>query len=236
MAKVVFGGGVSAISGKMGGTVYARNKGGAYTRNFAVPTNPSTVYQEEARDRLTQYSNEWRGLTEQQRLSWNEWANTHPILDRLGATKLLTGAQAYTKINTNRDLAGDATANATIPSDPEWVNLIIDTTAPVVAEIADGSILVTLGAGAAADQIVFVFATGPISPGISNYFNVERLIGAHTLTAEDITAGEFDIFDLWTSRFGPLTGNAGRKIGLHSYQYLQGQLGAAMQSVGIIAE
>lgn len=235
MAKVVFGGGVSAISGKIGGTVYSRNKGGAYTRNFAVPTNPSTVYQEEARDRLTQYSNEWRGLTEEQRLSWNEWAATHPILDRLGASKLLTGAQAYTKINTNRDLAGDATANATVPSDPEWVNLILDTTAPLVADISDGSILVPLGAGALAGQVLFFFATGPISAGISNYFNVERLIGAHTITEGEITDTEIDIFDLWTARFGPLTGQAGRKIGLHSYQYLQGQLGAAMQQTGIIA-
>lgn len=234
MAKVVFGGGVSAISGKIGGTVYSRNKGGAYTRNFAVPTNPSTVYQEEARDRLTQYSNEWRGLTEQQRLSWNEWAATHPILDRLGAAKLLTGAQAYTKINTNRDLAGDATANATIPSEPAWVSLIIDTTAPLTADISDDEILVALGAGAAADQVVFFFATGPISPGISNYFNTERLIAAHTITEGEVTAVEIDIVAEWTSRFGPLTGQAGRKIGIHAYQYQQGQLGAAMQISGNI--
>lgn len=234
MAKVVFGGGVSAISGKMGGTVYARNKGGAYTRNFAVPTNPSTVYQEEARDRLTQYSNEWRGLTEEQRLAWNEWAASHPVLDRLGASKLLTGAQAYTKINTNRDLAGDATANATIPSEPAWTSGIMDTAAPLVADISDGEIMLPLGAGAAADQIVFVFASPAISPGVSNYFNLERLIGVHTIDAGEVTAEEFDIFDLWTARFGPLTGQAGRKIGVHCYQYLEGQLGASMAQTGII--
>lgn len=234
MAKVVFGGGVAGISGKTGGTVYARNKGGAYTRNFVMPTNPSTVYQEEARDRLTQYSNEWRTLTDAQRLQWNEWANTHPVIDRLGATKLLTGAQAYTKINTNRDLAGDATANAVTPSDPAWVPLIVDTAVPLVIDISDASVLVPLGSGAAADQVLFIYITGAISPGISNYVNNERLAAVVTLDAGNITDGEVDIGAEWVARFGPLTGQAGRKVGMHAYEYQEGQLGAAMQDSGII--
>ena len=234
MAKVVTGGGVAAISGKSGGTVFARNKGGAYMRNFVKPTNPSTVYQEEARDRLTQYSNEWRTMTDAQRIAWSEWAATHPFLDRLGAAKTLTGAQAYVKINTNRDLAGDATANTTVPSEPVWVASILDTAAPLVADIGEGEILVPLGAGALAAQILFLFMTAPISAGIMNYFNQERLVVAHTITGDEITAGEIDVFDAYTTRLGPLTGNAGRKIGLHGYQYLQGQLGAAMQLSGVI--
>ena len=235
MAKVVFGGGVSAISGKTGGTVYARNKGGAYTRNFVKPTNPATVYQEEARDRLTQYSNEWRTLTDQQRDAWNAWAGTHPIIDRLGASKLMTGAQAYTKINTNRDLAGDATTNSTVPEEPEWTSLIIDTATPIAADVSDGEVLIPLGDGAANDQVLFCYVTKPLSAGISNFTNEERLVAVHTIGGTEVADGEFDIGAEFEARFGPLTGNAGRKVGCHIYQYLQGQLGAAMQDTGIIA-
>ena len=234
MAKVVLGGGVAAISGKVGGAVFARNKGGAYMRTFVKPTNPSTVYQEESRDRLTQYSNEWRTLTDPQRNSWNAWAATHPVIDRLGASKLLSGAQAYVKVNTNRDLAGDPATNSTVPSDPVWVTAIVDTATDLVADISDGTVLIPLGAGAAAAQVVFVYATGPISPGISNFANIERLVAVVTLSAGNITDQTVDVAAEWTVRMGPLTGQAGRKIGMHAYQYLQGQTGSAYQDSGII--
>ena len=234
MAKVLFGGGVSAISGKMGGTVYARNKGGAYTRNFVKPTNPATVYQEEARDRLTQYSNEWRTMTDAQRLAWNNWADANPILDRLGAAKLLTGAQAYVKINTNRDLAGDAATNSTVPSAPVWVSGIIDTAGVITADVSASEINLPLGAGAVADQIVFFFITPAVSNGITNWTNTERLVAVVTLDANQITAVEVELGAEWIARFGPLTGQAGRKVGCHAYQYLQGQLGSAYQVTGVV--
>lgn len=235
MAKVALGGGVAAISGKSGGTVFARNKGGAYMRNFVKPTNPSTAYQEEARDRLTQYSNEWRTLTDAQREAWNAWASEHPVLDRLGAAKTLTGAQAYTKINTNRDLAGDAATNSTVPSDPAWTAAIIDTSEALAVDVSEGELLVPLGTGAAANQIVFCYLTPAISPGITNSANQERLIAAHTITAEEVGDGAIDLAADWTDRFGPLTGQTGRKIAGHFYQYLQGQTGAAYATSGVVA-
>lgn len=235
MAKIALGGGVAAISGKSGGTVFARNKGGAYMRNFVKPTNPSTTYQEEARDRLTQYSNEWRTLTDAQRESWNAWAAEHPVLDRLGAAKTLTGAQAYTKINTNRDLAGDTTDNAVVPSDPEWTNGIVNTDEALTVTVTGPTVIIPLGAGAAADQIVFVYATPAVSAGITNATNQERFIGEVTLTAGMVEDGEIDVAALWTDRFGTMAGALGRKVSVRAYQYLQGQTGAAYQVSGIVA-
>lgn len=235
MAKIALGGGVAAISGKSGGTVFARNKGGAYMRNFVVPTNPSTTYQEEARDRLTQYSNEWRTLTDAERESWNAWAAEHPVLDRLGAAKTLTGAQAYTKVNTNRDLAGDSTANATVPSDPAYTNNIVNTSAPLVATVTGPSVLLPLGAGAAENQVLFIYATPAISAGITNATNQERFIGAVTLTSGMVDDEEIELDALWTARFGAMAGQIGRKIAVRAYQYLQGQTGAAYSVSGIVS-
>ena len=235
MAKIVTGGGVAAISGKLGGTVFASNKGGAYMRNFKVPTNPKTSYQEDARDSLAQYSNEWRTLTDEQRESWVAWAATHPVVDRLGASRNLTGSQAYVKINANRDLAGDTTANATVPSDPTFVQAIVDVAEPIVADVSDASIIITLGAGAAENQVLFVYVTPALSAGINASFGQERLLPAITLDAGMITAEEVEIDIAWIARFGSMTGLAGKKLSAHVYQCLQGQTGAAMQVSGIIA-
>src|SRR5439155_18595087 len=46
MAKVQFGSGVAYISGRIAGTVHARNKGGSYIRRFSVPINPATGFQQ----------------------------------------------------------------------------------------------------------------------------------------------------------------------------------------------
>ena len=235
MAKIVTGGGVAAISGKLGGTVFASNKGGAYMRAFKVPTNPKTTYQEDARDSLAQYSNEWRTLTDGQRESWNAWAAAHPVVDRLGASRLLTGSQAYVKINANRDLAGDATANATVPGDPAFVQSIVDVSVPIVADVSDASVIIALTAAAVAGQVLFVYITPALSPGINASFGQERLLPAITIDAGQVTALEIEIDVDWIARFGPLTGQAGKKLSAHVYQCLQGQTGAAMTVSGIIA-
>ena len=235
MAKIVTGGGVAAISGKLGGAVFASNKGGAYMRAFTKPTNPKTSYQEDARDSLAQYSNEWRGLTDEQRESWAAWAATHPIVDRLGASRNLTGSQAYVKINANRDLAGDATANATVPSDPAFVQAIVDVASPIVADVSNTAITIPLGAGAADGQFLFVYITPALSAGINASFGQERLLPVVAIDAAMVAAEEIEIDVEWMARFGSMAGLAGKKLSAHCYQVLQGQTGAAMQVTGIIA-
>ena len=234
MAKIVTGGGVAAISGKLGGAVFASNKGGAYMRAFTKPTNPKTSYQEDARDSLAQYSNEWRVLTDEERESWAAWAATHPIVDRLGASRNLTGSQAYVKINANRDLAGDATANATVPGDPSFTQAIVDVTESIAADISNNNILVPLGAGAADGQFLFVYITPALSAGINASFGQERLLPVIAIDAGMVSAGEVNVGPEWVSRFGALTGLTGKKLSAHCYQVLQGQTGAAMQVTGII--
>lgn len=234
MAKVVTGGGVGAISGKIGANVFARNKGGAYMRNFAKPTNPNTSYQQNARDRLTQYSNEWRSLTEGQQEAWTAYAETHPVLDRLGATIYLTGAQAYVKVNTNRDLAGDATTNSTVPGDAAFTPAIFDVATALVIDISDGSLDVSLGAGAAADQVVFLYVSPLQSAGVQNVSAVLRLLEAHTITAGEVTAGLIDVGAAYIARFGALTGQAGKKVVAFGYEYDQGVLSAGSRMAGLV--
>ena len=235
MAKVQFGGGIAGMSGKLGGNVFARNKGGAYSRNWVKPTNPSTPAQQNQRNTLALKSAAWRLLTDEQRNSWKSWADDNPVLDRLGASIVLTGAQGYTKININRDNAGDGATQSTTPSAPTFAANVLDTTGSVASDIAASTMTIPLGAGAAENDIVFLFASKPVSAGVTNTNSQLRLIEVVTLSAAQISASEVSIFTNYTSVFGALTGKAGLRVNVSGRQYDEGQLNTAQEVTGILA-
>jgi len=235
MAKVQFGGGISAMSGKMAGNVFARNKGGAYVRNWVKPTNPATTKQQNQRNTLSLKSAAWRGLTDGQRDSWKSWADDNPVLDRLGASIVLTGAQSYTKININRDNASDAAVQADVPSAPTFAANVLDTSGSLDIQIAGDTFLVPLGAGAAENDIVFVFASKPVSAGVTNTNSQMRLVSVVTLNAAQISASEVEIITPYKSTFGVLTGKTGLRVNVSGRQYDEGQLNTAQDVTGTIA-
>ena len=234
MAKIVFGGGVSQASGKIGGTVYARNKGGSYSRNFVVPANPQTAKQSAQRNLLGLKSAAWRALSDVQRDAWISWADENPILDRLGNSIILSGAQAYNKINMNRTNAGDAAAQGTTPSTASFTADVIDTTGALDMNITSAFLRIPLGAGAAADQIIFAHASKPVSAGVSNTNSIMRLIQVVTLTGADITATYFDIYSAYVSYIGAITGKAGFRVNVSAQQYDEGQFSVPAKVTGTI--
>ena len=115
MAKVQFGSGVAYISGRIAGTVHARNRGGSYIRRFSVPVNPSTTFQQQIRSSLATASAAWRNLSAGVQLAWGAWAETHPVIDRLGAAIKLSGAQAFVAVNRNAFSAGLGALSIEVP-------------------------------------------------------------------------------------------------------------------------
>jgi hypothetical protein len=86
------------LSGKLAGTVYARNKGGAYVRQWVKPTDPQTVAQLSARANFASSSSSYHSLTDPQKAQWNGFALTnftpkHPITG-----VLYSGQQAYNSL------------------------------------------------------------------------------------------------------------------------------------------
>lgn len=106
MGLIKFGGGVAAISGKIGGTVYARNRGGAYARNWAKPTNTPTAKQSANRLAFGNISKDWAGLTEIQQEGWNTLASTVSRMNRLGDAYTPTGRQIYLESSNNMRVVG----------------------------------------------------------------------------------------------------------------------------------
>lgn len=106
MGLIKFGGGVSAISGKIGGTVYARNRGGAYARNWAKPTNTPTTKQSANRLAFGNVSKDWAALTEAQQSGWNALASTVTRINRLGDAYTPTGRQIFLESANNMRVIG----------------------------------------------------------------------------------------------------------------------------------
>lgn len=65
------------LRGKIGGTVYSRNKAGAYARARVTPVNPQTVRQQAARYRFGNMSILFQSLSTMQKNCWESFAKTH---------------------------------------------------------------------------------------------------------------------------------------------------------------
>jgi hypothetical protein len=90
---------VGTLSGKLNGTVYSHNKGGAYIRKLGIPTNPTTARQTAMRTLMSTNSRAWNGLTVAQRAAWALYAVANPVINRLGDSITLSGIAAFNRIN-----------------------------------------------------------------------------------------------------------------------------------------
>ena len=95
MAKFLPGPTVAEVRGSIGGTVYSRNRYGAYMRNRAKPVVSTTEFATSAKARMSAATQAWSGLTDTQRASWNNFAASNPVPGSLGIPVVLTGHAAF---------------------------------------------------------------------------------------------------------------------------------------------
>lgn len=108
MAKVMHGTLAGAVSGSVGSETYSRNRYGAYVRNRAKPIIPVTEYSLNAKARFGGQSARWADVNADSRAAWTTWAQTNPVMDRLGQSQVLTGHAAFVGLNSRLNLAGAA--------------------------------------------------------------------------------------------------------------------------------
>lgn len=99
-------------SGSQADTTASRNRFGQYNRTRAIPVQPRTPAQLQARSYLSDCSAAWRGLTEAQRLAWNALASTVMRRDSLGQQYSPTGHQLFVGLNATLLLSGAAIVSA----------------------------------------------------------------------------------------------------------------------------
>jgi hypothetical protein len=185
MALIKFGGGVAGISGKIGGTVFARNKAGAYARNWAKPTSTPTAKQTVNRARFGNQSAAWGAVSVAKRDGWNAAAVAITLLNRMGEAYVPTGRQMFLSAN-NQLAAAQLTPIEDVPANfvPPTISPNITVNGSVVAGNI-GSLLIGL-TGVDASKFYSVEATGQMADIKENLTNVYRFIGSLAGSAMDI--------------------------------------------------
>lgn len=191
--KLKFGAIVVDGSGKIGGHVVSKNRGGKYLRTKVTPTNPSTVAQQNARALLSSLSTAWADLTEAQRLSFNNAVASFSTTDIFGDIKNPSGFNLYVKLNANLSNAG----LAGIITAPEKIEVPYTVINVATASIASTAMTIEFGSAAYDGEIVLVSATPSLSLGKSNVNSEFRGIGAFL-----VAAGEVDVYDAYIAKFG----------------------------------
>lgn len=200
--KIQFGAIVVAGSGKIGGHVASRNRGGAYMRTKVTPVNPSTTAQLNARARLTGRSQAWRGLAQVSRDAWSAAVGLYSRTDIFGSLRNPSGFNLYQRINNN--LLVVAAAVLIVPGLPAAV--LTTNIVTLVATASTQLLTLTNSAIVPAGTAVKVFATAPQSPGVTFVKSEYRLIT--TLPAAAVAAQPLG--GAYTTKFGAFV--AGQKI------------------------
>jgi hypothetical protein len=171
MALIQVGGGVSVISGKIGGWVFARGPSGPYIRNFVIPIDPNSARQQVVRFAVAQLATRWtETLTDVQRAAWATYAGNVQLPNRLGAMRNISALAMYTRCNVPR-----MTSVAPILGLLDDAPAIFDIgtyTAPVIGIVSESADTVSMGFENTDDWAVeeggamYVFASRPQNPTI----------------------------------------------------------------------
>jgi hypothetical protein len=170
MAKIKLGAIVVAMSGKLGGHVFARNTGGAYMRTKVTPTNPQTTFQSAVRAVFAAISSAWSTLTDPQRNSFRDKVSEYARTDIFGDLKNPTGKALYQRLNQNLSLSGQVQI-AVAPNPAQIPSAIFDNALYTVG--------VTFAASTTGDSTgskVIIWATPAMSQGTKFVQNKLRLV------------------------------------------------------------
>lgn len=198
--KIKFGALVVAGSGKIGGHVAGRNRGGAYLRTKVTPNNPNTAAQAGARALLASLSTGWSGLTDAQRTSWNGAVKDFATTDIFGDIKNPSGINLYVKLNANLIAAGEAA----LSDAPSKVEIPFSLISNVIFDVGTpGDSAIEFIDGALDSQIVQIRATPVVSAGTSFVKNLFRDIDYEAVGGSQLSFGT-----AYVAKFGlPAIGN-----------------------------
>jgi len=200
MARIKLGAIVVAMSGKLGGHVFSKNKGGAYMRTKVTPTNPRTSFQQAVRALLGSLSQQWSGLTAAARASFNNAVSDFQTTNIFGDTVKPSGKNLFVKLNQNAIGAGFPAVN-TAPNKIE-MPILAFTTATI------SNTLDTIEIDTEPIPVGFALvirATPVLTAGTTNAANRFRQIFAGVVTPETPLA----LYTAYVARFGaiPAVGN-----------------------------
>lgn len=227
MAKIKFTAFLADMRNKLNGSVFARNRGGAYVRTKVTPLNPQSVRQVAARNLLTSLAQNFRSLTQEQITAWNEAVTQWQTTDIFGDLVSPTGLALYVRLNANISNAGGTLL--TSPPAPVGAEGLteLSLTATVTGSVYD---ITFLPAAVPANHTMYIESTSMLSPGINNANSRFRFIGV----AAAADASPFDAYSFQTDKFGSLVAGQKAYVRCKFINKLTGEVSLALKASAIV--
>ena len=193
MAKIKFGMMMTDASGKLGGQVFAKNRGGNYVRTKVTPSNPQSVAQMAVRGIFASISSRWSALTEAQRATFNNFVSSYAKTDIFGDLRNPSGKSLFQRLNQNLLISGQAEINACVsPLKVPFANVTNATFA-----IGSGELLVQTEGVTTGSKLV-LWATPKLSKGTTFVKNQLRQVSV----VPGGSSVEIEAGGAYTAKFG----------------------------------
>lgn len=101
MANIKLSAFATDIKGKVGGTVFSKNGGGAYVKNKSNGQRGALTASSIAKARFGNVSSAWKNLSAEQQKLWQNATPLYPTTDKFGDSRLLSGRSLFMQLNTN---------------------------------------------------------------------------------------------------------------------------------------
>ena len=195
LGKIILSDFISDIRGKVGGTVYSRNRYGAYRKPLVIGVQPNTQAQKDQREKFSLATKLYGTLTSSQLLAWY-WLANSKVFSEKGHSFSLSPSALFTKLNTYIKLIGEDM----ITDCPDWVEPNGFETFSVDVDVTPGTekIAVSFSALISVNEKVLLMATAPYSKSVKfvgkDKYRVIAVKDSTFLTGGDITNDYIDLF------------------------------------------
>ena len=215
MALIQFGTIITDMRGKIAGSVFSNTPAGPCMRNKVAPPKSRTATQSRQRAVMSFLANEWKKLSNAQRLGWNNYALNFSWLNKLGNPFPGTGWNAYFLSNSNLILAG----RPVIADAPIFTNMPQPAFTFNTLSAAPSNIMLDITA-AGPDNRVFAFFAPQVSrPGVTKFernFKYGRLYATAPLPVTINATADY------VKLFGELTPGNYLSVGLCTFDRTSG--------------
>ena len=210
MALIKLGALAQDVRGSLNGSVFSRNRGGAYVRSKVSPLQPVSEWSSAVRAVFKALAQRWSSVLEPgQRSGWEAFAAVHPFVNVFGDQVLLSGIAMYESCNMATVLcAEDAIDDAPLMFSIEDLGTL-NLTATVTGNVP--TLGVGIGRVLTGEEAGYVFATPPLSGGRSVQRSDLRLISVPPYFQDH---APFVLGPALVKRFPDVVWDVGQRIGL----------------------
>lgn len=219
MALIKLGALTQDVRGTLNGSVFSRNRGGAYVRTKVSPVQPLSEYSDFARQLFGTISQRWATvLTDEQRSAFEAFAAVHPFVNIFGDSIILSGIAFYQAVNRRLGQLGE-----TFLDDPPLTWSVEDTGGVTLDIEEGGDFLIGIGRALAGNEVLYVFGTPKLGGSRTAQKPDFRLLQT---PANPAIVPDTDAYAVYNARFDPQALVIGDRVAVR-VQILNTDTGAA---------